>query len=338
MPQIESEAEQLDHAGEAAATERSSRRFQILSLDGGGYKGVFSVAVLARLEEDLGVRLLDHFDLIAGTSTGGIIALGLGAGLSAQDILDFYLRYGTQIFPKGRWRTTRQLVRSKYKSAPLRRAVDEIFENLCLWNSKVPLCIPAYDLESDDVHLFRTPHTEKLTRDWRHRMADIAMATSAAPTYLRAHEMDDLRLVDGGVWANNPTTVALVEAVSVFGIDLADIRIMSVGTTSDLEENKDRLNRGGLLQWATSTTTLILRGQNRAAENVAFLLVPEGQFLRINPKVPADVLRLDGVDPGKLRKRAAHESRNHSPAVKQMFLDHHAGPYAPLHTPDKAPT
>ncbi len=79
------------------------KRFQILSLDGGGIKGLFSAAVLASIEEDLGIRITDHFDLVTGTSTGGIIALGLGIGLRPREIVEFYVREGPRIFKKQDW-------------------------------------------------------------------------------------------------------------------------------------------------------------------------------------------------------------------------------------------
>ncbi len=79
-----------------------ARRFQILSLDGGGLKGLFSAAVLAELENDLNISVADHFDLIVGTSTGGLIALGLGAGLRPADIVDFYADRGPYVFGAGR--------------------------------------------------------------------------------------------------------------------------------------------------------------------------------------------------------------------------------------------
>jgi patatin-like phospholipase/acyl hydrolase len=314
-----------------------SRRFQILSLDGGGYKGVFSVAVLASLEEDLGIRVLDHFDLVAGTSTGGIIALALGAGLSPAEILEFYLREGRFIFPAGPIRKVRQLFKSKYSDGPLKKAVEDVFKDTCLWQSRVPLCIPSYDLRSDDVYLFRTPHSKRLARDWRERMADIALATSAAPTFLPAQRLRQLRLVDGGVWSNNPSLLAVTEAVSEFGIDLRDIRVLSLGTTSDLGVNHGRLDGGGLLPWASAVTPLILRGQNRAAENATYHLLPRGQFVRINPDVPKDVLRLDGVEPDELRGRAETESRKTSELISDTFLCHRSGPYTPHHTPKDKP-
>ena len=88
-----------------------SRRFQILALDGGGFKGMFSAAVLAKLEKDLKTPLLSHFDLVAGTSTGGIIALGLGAGKATSELVDFYLDEGPRIFKRRRLRMPRQAFR-----------------------------------------------------------------------------------------------------------------------------------------------------------------------------------------------------------------------------------
>jgi len=82
----------------SASVPAEAERFQILSLDGGGIRGVFSAAILAAIEEDLNVHLVDHFDLIAGTSTGGIIALALGLGLRPADILAFYIEHGPRIF------------------------------------------------------------------------------------------------------------------------------------------------------------------------------------------------------------------------------------------------
>lgn len=315
----------------------TSRRFQILALDGGGYKGMFSAAVLARLEEDLNTSIVDHFDLVAGTSTGGIIALALGAGKAPKEIVDFYLEHGPQIFGHRLRRTFRQLLRSKYEPAPFKLALEAVLGNRCLWQSSVPLCIPSYDLRSDTVHLFRTPHSERLTRDWREQMVDVALATSAAPTFLPAHHLRGLRLVDGGVWANNPGIVAVSEAVSEFKIDLSDIRVLSLGTTRDLGVRSKRLDHGGFAAWATCATTIILRGQSLAVSNAVYHLVPKGHSFRIDPDVPDKLLRLDGVTPDELMGRAEQESRFVNDDVKRIFLDHRAGPYTPFHTPDRSP-
>jgi predicted acylesterase/phospholipase RssA len=106
------------------------RRFTVLSIDGGGVRGIFAAAVLASLERDTGTRITDHFDLVVGTSTGGIIALGLGAGMSPEEILALYLGNANSIFPA--WRRSilarpLSLVRAKYKADGLRRVVQQVF-------------------------------------------------------------------------------------------------------------------------------------------------------------------------------------------------------------------
>ncbi len=239
-------------------TERSATGFRLLSLDGGGLKGIFAAAILACLEADLGISVVDHFDLVAGTSTGGIIALGLGAGLRPREIVEFYVSRGPAIFPRARVRAVRRLLRSKHRARPLRLALEDVLGEKTLADSRVPLAIPAYDLCNDDVHLFRTPHVPHLRRDGRELMVDVALATAAAPTYLPAHPLRGLRLVDGGMWANNPTLVGIVEAVSTFGCELGDIRVFSLGTTLDTGTRAGRLDRGGLLPWAGDAIDVVL--------------------------------------------------------------------------------
>lgn len=319
-------------ATDVPGSDPPSRRFQILSLDGGGFRGVFSAAVLACLVDDIGLSVLGQFDLVAGTSTGGIIALAISIGESPGEVLDFYLNHGPQIFKGRRIRSWHHPFRSKYGPTRLSAAVTEVFGEKRLWEAKVPLCVPSYDLCSDDVYLFRTPHSERLKRDYRERMVDVAMATSAAPTYLPSHHHGGLRLIDGGIWANNPSVVAVSEAISEFGIDLTDIRVLSLGTTSELGEKAASLDRGGWLRWAKAATPMILHGQTRAAENATFHLLPKGQFVRINPQVPENVLSIDGVNPEKLIGLAKTESRKESGKVEAVFAGHEAGPYTPFHT------
>ncbi|MRS05906.1 patatin, partial [bacterium] len=135
----------------------AENRFQILSLDGGGIKGLFSAAVLAAIEEDLRLNIVDHFDLIAGTSTGGIIAIGIGLGMSPREIVEFYLREGPKIFP--RWLGTKRFQHwayRKFSSEPLITALQSCFSGKRFGDSKKRLVIPAYNLGEDDVYIFRT--------------------------------------------------------------------------------------------------------------------------------------------------------------------------------------
>ena len=196
---------------------RSEDRFQVLAIDGGGIRGIFAAALLAGLEEDLERPLLDSFDLVVGTSTGGIIALGLGAGISPQGILNFYVAEKGRIFPDQlRLRWLRHLFLAKYSPTPLEAALRERFGEKLLGESAVPLVIPSYDLGENAVHPFKTPHHDRLRRDYKIPMWAVGMATAAAPTYLPTFRLpgDHARLIDGGVWANNPALVGVTEAVS----------------------------------------------------------------------------------------------------------------------------
>jgi patatin-like phospholipase/acyl hydrolase len=273
------------------------RPFRILSLDGGGYKGMFSAAILDRLAADLGIDLLDSFDLIAGTSTGAIVALGLAAGLTPAELLGFYVERGPAIFPAGRAKGSRRLLRSKYSPEPLAAALTEVLGDATLADSAIPLAIPSYDLCNDAVHLFRTPHAERLRRDGRERMVDVALASTAAPTFFPAHPLRGLRLLDGGVWANNPTMIAIVESLTVFQCPLHEITVISIGTTTETRRHPDRLDRGGLAQWARSAPELVMHCQSQSASNHAGLLLGPERYLRVNPNVPAGELRLDRLSP-----------------------------------------
>jgi patatin-like phospholipase/acyl hydrolase len=309
----------------------TGRPFQILSLDGGGYRGLFSAAVLAAFEEDLGQPVVEHFDLVTGTSTGGIIALALGAGRSPREVIEFYETHGPRVFARSRLRRLKHPFRAKYPPGPLREALDTVFADLTLADSRVRLVIPSYSLTDDTVYLFKTAHNEKLRRDWKVPMTDVAMATSVAPTYFPSFEFDHQRLVDGGVWANNPTVVGIAEAVSMCGASLDRIRVFSLGTTSDLKARDRRLSRGGLVNWARAGSDVLLRGQSIAACNTAIHLIGEERLLRVDPVVPPRLLRLDGVNPDELIGRARAESRRCLPRFCEVFGHHRAPPFVPFY-------
>jgi uncharacterized protein len=321
-----------DHKAQPTRKSGQPSRFQILSLDGGGLRGMFSAAVLARLEDDLGVRLVDHFDLIAGTSTGGIIALGLGLGMTPRQILEFYTNHGPRIFrDSSHLRGIRHVFRAKYSVTPLRTALSKEFGERRFGESTKRLVITSYNLGAEDVYLFRTPHLPTLARDWREKVVDVALATSAAPTYLPGMSLDGARLIDGGIWANNPIMVAVTEAVGPLNTPLESIRVLSVGTATDLPRRSRRLDRGGLLPWARCAVEVLMRAQGESATKQARHFLGNDHVLRINPTVPTGALALDKVDAEDLIGRAGHESRVSSPAVARCFADHIAPAFVPYH-------
>lgn len=315
------------------------RRFQVLALDGGGVRGIFAAAVLARLEEDLGISIAQHFDLVVGTSTGGIIALGLGAGLRPHEILEFYVAEKDHIFsnPLG-WRNVRHLFRPKYRPDHLEVALRRILDNTLLGESRIPLVIPSYNLADNDVYLFKTPHHRHLKRDHRVPMWVVAMATSAAPTYFPTFRLpsDNVRLVDGGVWANNPAMVGVTEAVSMFGYGLDEIRVLSLGATSSPRTRAGRLDHGGLLTWARgpSVVDVLLTGQSVGAFTQVLHLVGSKNAHRLNPTAPDELARMDSCNAHDLIGKAAHHSRTFSPTFEKFFADHTPAPYVPLFGPN----
>jgi patatin-like phospholipase/acyl hydrolase len=207
----------------------SSKPFKILSIDGGGIKGLYSASVLARLEEKAGKPAGECFDMICGTSTGGLIALGLANGMKAQDLVDLYLNHGKAIFPTHENRQLRWIQRNiihtlsqtffwgKFRNKNLKRILEETFGETTLGQLNNLVLIPSFNLTSGQPRMFKYPHKEGgFHMDKNISLVDAALATSAAPTYFPIHSIDDTLYIDGGVWANNPSLCALLEALKHF--------------------------------------------------------------------------------------------------------------------------
>ena len=309
----------------------TGNRFQILSLDGGGAKALFTAHILARFEEDHGTRVVDHFDLIAGTSAGGIVALGLGAGLLPAEIADHYLDLIGRVFPRRKQRKLRfsRLTGPAYSGDMLREALTTVLGDRILGESTKRLLVPSWNVQSGEVHIFKTPHSPRLTRDWRVKMVDVALATSAAPTYFPAASVDSARLVDGGVFANNPSVLAIAEATSMLGVPLDAIRVLNIGTMEPFTDHSDRLDAAGLAGWSTAAVPLILTASSASNAGLARHLIGFDNFVRMNATVPPGAFALDHIDATKVAGYAATVSRNLSPEYVAKFIDHTAAPYDP---------
>jgi uncharacterized protein len=312
------------------------KQFQILSLDGGGIKGLFSAAVLAAIEEDLNTEITKHFDLIAGTSTGGIIALGLGLGLRPREIVEFYVSNGPTVFKKRRFHWARSWTNHQYPSEPLVEALKGCFNDRLFGKSQNRLVIPSYNIGEDDVYIFRTPHHVKLRRDYKVPAWKVAQATSAAPTYFPScRSVDQLRLIDGGVWANNPALVALVEATGTLGVPMNAIRIFSIGTSDPVTSRPKTLDAGGKLTWVRGNDAIdvIMRGQSIGVNNQVTFLLGKDRVERLDPRVPPGELSLDAVHKSDdLIAKARHHSRIFTPTFEAKFLPHIALEYKPIYT------
>lgn len=318
--------------------------FRILSLDGGGIKGTFTASVLATLERDTGCSAVDHFDLITGTSTGGIIAIGLGLGISAQEILDFYLDKGASIFPgtsilERNGGLLRQLFSPKHSQADLKAALGEVFDERKLGESKCRLAIPTYDAIAGRIFVMKTAHHQRFKYDINATAVDVALATAAAPTYFSAAPFPvhkDASYVDGGVWANNPVMVGLTEAVGFLGVQLDNIDLLSIGTTAK-PFNIARHAKSGAVQWNKGLIELMFEAQMEADLAQARLLL-NGRLHRINITAKEGEFSLDDARPEKIQHlinlgRGEAVKKYHLEIVTSRFLNGtHAPSFTPLHS------
>jgi len=235
-----------------AENTQKERPFRVLCLDGGGMRGLYTASVLSTLAQRFSPnQTLDvgkGFDLIVGTSTGGILACALAAGVPIPKIMDLYRKNGPAIFTrpipsnpllKFFWALW-NLLRPANANSLLRASLAEIFKAETVGElfarRKIGLCIPAVKLATHESQVFKTAHDPNRNADDRRKLADICLATSAAPMILPIASVPNPHLddqashyADGGLWANNPVLVGLVEALHVTEQNQA-IEIISIGT------------------------------------------------------------------------------------------------------------
>lgn len=299
---------------------------RVLCIDGGGIKGVFPASFLSTIEESLGASIADYFDLIVGTSTGGIIALGLGLGLSAKDLLRFYQERGPAIFNgNGSLSWIRHFFRAKYNPEPLRHALSAAFGARRLGESRKRLVIPSFNVETGEVHVWKTAHHPRLERDCTHSAVEVALSTGAAPTYFPTYKSQSgTPLIDGGVWANNPVAIATVEAIGILGWCPSELRILSLGcTTAPLDIDWGRKHALGKLGWATKFTDLFLTAQSVSAIGMTQHLLPDrNNLVRISPTVGNNRFELDRVSEiPSLRGLGDSEARKALPQLRPIFFN-----------------
>ena len=294
--------------------------FRILSLDGGGIRGIFTASFLATAEEMAGRRIGEHFDLVAGTSTGGIIALAVAFGIPARRVLEMYVERGRRIFRRPRH--LGMLLRPRYGNRDLARALREIFGDRSINDARTPVCIPSYELTNSYPRVWKDEHAGNLLW-WGDQPAwRIALATSAAPLYFPAFQvLPGDSHVDGGLYANNPVLVGLTEAVHTFAQPLSRIRILSIGAGERAERIPfERSSRMGLWQWRSAIYEHILIAQARSAHEVARRLLAPGQYERVN--IPLEqAYRLDDCEAAStLLEPGAQEARTRSELLRERFL------------------
>ena len=308
---------------------------RILSIDGGGIKGIFPGSFLATLEQSLGQPIATYFDLIVGTSTGGIIALGWASVYRQGTYLSFYEEHGPSIFRGSRAaRALRQIGISKYNSNPLREALRTVFGDRKLGESTRRLVVPSCNLDTGEVHIWKTSHHPRLERDYTASVVEVALSTAAAPTYFPTHRSSaGIPLVDGGMWANNPVGIALVEAMGILEWPRDSLRVLSLGcTTTPLSTGVLRNRALGWLFWRMKVTEVLMAAQSSGALGMATHLIGDrNNLVRISPIV-SEAFTLDNVrEIRSLKGLGDSEARKALPFLRPLFFAHPADEFVPHH-------
>jgi Patatin-like phospholipase len=280
---------------------RQPDRFRILSIDGGGIRGLIAARVIARLEELISAeaeeerRLADCFQMFAGTSTGGLLALGLTVPdpadptrprLSGSDLVDLYLNEGPRIFGDtlhkllslGGW------IAPKHSEARLERALRERFGDARLGAALRELIVTSYDMSEPGPHFFKRWRARQ-SADRDVAMVDVGLATSAAPTYFPSRGLAGRALVDGGLFAANPSVAAMVEALKrrdeePRDLSAGELLLVSLGTGQhETGHPQSRVRRWGRIGWIfprrqdPALIAAFLDGQSDAADHWAEILL-----------------------------------------------------------------
>ncbi|GBU17764.1 MULTISPECIES: CBASS cGAMP-activated phospholipase [Methylobacterium] len=324
------------------------RPFRILTIDGGGIRGVFPAAYLAELEQRFvsGASIAEYFDMIAGTSTGGIIALALAYGLTAKEALAIYQDRGPRIFPSRQRlgvlaRNLRWIMRPKYNSAPLKNELLQVFGDAVLDAATTRLVIPSFEGRYGEPFIYKTPHHPDYQKDRHQRFAHVALHTTAAPSYFPGVEVDGYIMLDGGVWANNPVMNAVVDALACFDIPRENVRVLSLGTGEATFTVNEQAKEGGAVTWAWRRAfDAAARAQSKNALGQAYLLVGKPNVVRIDPPESDQAIQMDDVTRAlrglPLVARSLVEGSGHH--VEALFLKERALPFlpcAPAHPRDR---
>lgn len=300
--------------------EKKQKVTRILSIDGGGIRGIIPGQILVILEEKLksktgndNARISDYFDLIAGTSTGGILTCAylipgdetsgqqLRPKFDAKQVVDLYLKRGGDIFsvPLGhKLLTADGVLDEKYPATALEKALDDYFGDTKLSQLLKPCLIPSYDIKRRMGHFF-TQHDAIKKKGWDYLVKDVARATSAAPTYFECSDVKSLTevsspLIDGGVFVNNPTLCAFAEVYNEYKTPPDQMAILSLGTGySKKEYDYDHAKNWGMIHWVKPLIDIMMSGVSEVVDyqlrQIFDAVGATGQYVRINTELPIDV-------------------------------------------------
>lgn len=261
-----------------------AKKFKILSIDGGGLRGIVPLLILKKIEELEKKKIHQLFDLIVGTSTGGIIACGLTTTkdginpiLSIDDMIDLYTTKGHIIFPQDKSVLNKiknkinSLFNPQYSPDGLDKLLTEYFGDFTLNQTLKPIIVTSYDIKQNEVLMFKSRKSNELFLN--PKIKDVCRATSAAPTYLPSHTMSygdvDRICIDGGIYINNPAMAAISDVIKhKYGnneLKLEDIHCLSLGTGTYTKNLgiKDTKN-WGIIEWLKPITSVMMQASSKS--------------------------------------------------------------------------
>jgi len=307
-------------------------KFKILSLDGGGIRGYLSAKILANIEKLLNeansenINIGQRFDLIVGTSTGGIIACALAIGKSAQYVLELY----ENLIPKVFKPVSKGIFAPKYDNNILKEELTKVLEDKTLKDVITHLCITSVDVENASPRFHKSGYFDRNSTRLDEKLVDIALATSAAPTYFPlVKTKHSTNLTDGGIVANNPSLVGLIDAMQITN-NLENIVLVSIGTGEQpcMPYKVEKLQKAGKIKWileiknylipdGSPLIELLLESQSKLAHFQTKFLLGD-RYLRINPKIMSSI-ELDEVSKLESLRNVADISKQELEKIKTLL-------------------
>lgn len=293
---------------------KGGRQLRILSIDGGGIRGIIPAKVLAKIEEMAGEPIADLFDVVTGTSTGGILALGLtcpgsdGRPLhAASALVDLYVQKGSDIFTQSWIREREVLFQPKYLTGNLERVLAAYLGEARLRDAVTRVTVTAYETERRQPFFFRSVRAEQDPDHYDFFMRDVARATSAAPTYFSPHRIeatpspDHFSLVDGGVFANNPGMCAYVDALTEIGTS-PDVVMVSLGTGSLTRPlHYEAIKDWGELHWVQPVINVMMDGVSNATDYHLEQILGKANYYRLQTTLDMAMDEMDDASDENIR-------------------------------------
>lgn len=294
--------------------------FRILSIDGGGVRGIYPAHFLALFEKHFGA-LSTTFDLIVGTSTGAIIAGAGAVVVPIHTVETLYEKHAAAIFAK-RPTALGGLYKSAYDSRTLHSLLTEMFGDRTMAAAATRLVLPATDISNGNVFVIKSPYLPSFVRDRDTLLSTAILASCAAPSYFDPVQVNEYLLADGGLWANNPSLIAYTEAHGKLRIPADDIRVLSIGTGTGHEfydVGHPPANWGLATGWERRRLIdVILNLQTRASSNSATLLLGD-KYHRVSFEETGQLPLDDPSVMPRLKAKAGEAFTYQSSAIKTFL-------------------